>query len=360
MKNTLFAIWALLFLCGCTSSNNSSEYQIDLYSAEEKEMTDYFTQTQNNIDYIVLDDSNQEALFATIDKIVVKDNKIYLLDWMNRKLLVYSSEGGYITSVGDYGRSRNEYLQITDFDVSDDGNIIIIDGQKDVIMQYSDKYELIGYQPLRSQIGQIYLAEPGICFLGIEPWDESKHQGNMILRYDSNNNEEESFLLYEKYDINAEFPTNKFYRSSPNTFLYNSPISNHVYEIDHNGEIKTTYAFDFGPRNASENLRTDYFNYENEAANACFLIGPIAISRTHIYGELYNSEQVQCYIYDRDSNILYLQDKMLQALSLIGANDKYVIYRISSGQLSYPSWLPDHILEATKSSKEVIMLLKRK
>ena len=89
----------------------------------------------NDVDYIPLETTDQ-SLLGRIDKILYRKNQFYVLDKMTGGVYVFDRTGRFLTSVRKYGEGPDEYIEMMDMDVDEEGNIYIADNAKMNILRY--------------------------------------------------------------------------------------------------------------------------------------------------------------------------------------------------------------------------------
>ena len=63
----------------------------------------------------------KNSIIGQIDKIIVHDSLIYVLDIQKaKKLFVFNMQGKFIRSISERGKGNGEYLILTDFDIAED------------------------------------------------------------------------------------------------------------------------------------------------------------------------------------------------------------------------------------------------
>ena len=124
LKNLVISL--LIFLISCNNIQEEEEDNfenfdiINLKDGIEKSIR--YTKTTN---YVCLD-TTKKALFAYIDKLIIKDNKIYILDTRaKQKVLCFNFEGDHIRNYGRLGKGPGEYTKPFDFDIGDNGDVYI-------------------------------------------------------------------------------------------------------------------------------------------------------------------------------------------------------------------------------------------
>ena len=71
-------------------------------------------------------EDKDEALLAYVNKMVCREDKIYLGDFSNHKIVVYDTIGRFQYVIDRQGRGSGEYLQIKSFAV-DDSCLYVLD-----------------------------------------------------------------------------------------------------------------------------------------------------------------------------------------------------------------------------------------
>ena len=89
-----------------------------------------------------LDDENDKSLIGSIDKLVVFNEKLYVLDGQIAKgLFVFDWDGRFIRKIGSLGQGPGEYINIRDFTLNTDNNeIIILDNHKILFFNFDGNF----------------------------------------------------------------------------------------------------------------------------------------------------------------------------------------------------------------------------
>lgn len=125
-----------------------------------------------------------DYMFSGFDNVICKNSNIYILDQRNRKIVIFNHAGEPIMNLSRRGRGPEEYLQITDFDVSDDGSILILDGQKVVLIKYDKEgcfVEYCSWDKTRDSKGSLIIANSDIEELYRLKLDNSNKDSNYAL-----------------------------------------------------------------------------------------------------------------------------------------------------------------------------------
>jgi len=133
--HVLIVIFVFLQFSSCearsanTLSNtipNPDLFVVDLDNAEIKRSILYLSSLFKNARCIALE-NHIDGLVGDIDKLIVHDNLLYVLDKKFAKgLFVYNLDGKFIRRIGRFGRGPGEYSQLYDFTINTSQNEIII------------------------------------------------------------------------------------------------------------------------------------------------------------------------------------------------------------------------------------------
>lgn len=129
---TKLLILAVIFLCFCgrksTNEKDSidSVLVIDLLSEPKSKVTK-LSEIATNVEYIPLQTSKSSLIGSFVLKIVSIDKRIYIRNsGLEREILCFDIDGKFLFKLQNTGRGPEEYLSITDFDVSSDNKILTI------------------------------------------------------------------------------------------------------------------------------------------------------------------------------------------------------------------------------------------
>ena len=126
---TILPCIILSSISACTQQPNtiSQNDQKNLSWIEQEDSTaaNYI----DTVEYILLE-AHPDGLFREIDKLIVKNDKIFIFDFIGRnQVLVFDRNGKFLYKTGNRGRGPKEYIQLRNFTV-DDKFIYLIDNIK--------------------------------------------------------------------------------------------------------------------------------------------------------------------------------------------------------------------------------------
>lgn len=356
-KKILCGITTLLLLWSCGDHHANTSWgtvEISIHKMKSLDYSDFPGGVFSALDIVVLD-SGDDYLISQIDKAVCRDGEIYLLDWAQRKIFTYDMEGKALSVLSKNGRGPGEYLQVTDFDVDQNGNVWILDGQKDCLLEYgqdglrsirASKYDL---QMLRC------LDNDSFLFL-LAPWDNSRYSGKELLLSDYDFNIEKAFIEYgDSVDPDYQLPSLGFADNGTDIF-YHQPIDDEVYRINSSGDIDSIYRFDFGGRTVPDKARKNIERHLEDFAGYTTLAKTVYVLPDFIVGSLYQGRALKDFIMDRTSGRVYVQNEEYQYLRLVGISDAKAVFWVVPG-CELPDSFPAEYRAKYEAGHEILAIM---
>lgn len=133
-----------LFMISCQHANNTYESQIKHFDIKElPKITDIKLSDLGfvDIEYIPLE-TNENSVISRINEIKV-GNEYFLIKFFNR-ILMFKTDGSYVTKIGTEGRGPNEFLVAHHVDIDKKPqNIYLVDGWARKFYVYSERGNFI-------------------------------------------------------------------------------------------------------------------------------------------------------------------------------------------------------------------------
>ena len=227
----VFAALPFILTCCNRQAVDIKEEIIPFNRMKISDYTDIQSIFFNDAEYVILDTETQEAMFRGADKILFKNGKLYLLDQASRKIIVFDRNGSLDMSLSKRGRGPGEYLQITDFDVDDEGNIWLVDGQRNLLLTYSSNGKFLRSKNLQYEVEFIKCLSSDSLLLSLAPWDASRYKRSTILLVNRELDVADAMIERDSAtDPNYVFPTIGF-TDTGECVLYHRPINDKVFGI---------------------------------------------------------------------------------------------------------------------------------
>jgi hypothetical protein len=268
MKLSFVSIWlsvVLLISCNDVSKKNTLTIFKDIHSEDYESNVEELALSNNNpklisvlntqdlvyselfdtITYIKL--SNEpEALVGVIDKIVLGDSCVYILDrYKTKSIKKFSLKGDLLSAIGNRGEGPEEYIEPTDFIVYE--NEVIVYDQFKSDLKY---YDLDGHLKHRKKLP--------FLFLKLALFSSNHYVFQAV---DADNDHLQSIVNYSIFESDSTFVLNKrgFYRPKnlyvslmDNNFyqkkdkiLYHPTYNDTIYSISQDNHINIEYVFNF-------------------------------------------------------------------------------------------------------------------
>ncbi len=109
---------------------------------EKSNITVRYSEVFKSVDFIKLE-TNPECLISSISSIKFDDDKIFIFDSRQYKLLIFNIDGSFVTKIGQMGKGPGEMLGPTDFTLDRENNRVeILDAPstKTLVYDYDGNY----------------------------------------------------------------------------------------------------------------------------------------------------------------------------------------------------------------------------
>ena len=251
----------------------NEEYVISIIPPKDFNQFD-LTPYLDSVKYVVLE-LTDESLIGSIDKIVIYEERIYILDTKTHSLFVFDMDGAYIHKIARVGQGPGDYTQIDFFDIDIKKKQIVL---TDLMSYWVMRYDLDGKFLFKQKIpvwcyGVSILPNSGIVlYADFRNNSEKLAQEYNLIYLDSTMNYKKAYFPYNSKDFNQEIKPpasigGQFF--ALDEFLnFTFPGGNTVYQITEDSLINR-YQFNFGndilpienptnPSQFTEQLRRKY------------------------------------------------------------------------------------------------------
>jgi hypothetical protein len=264
--------------------------------------------------YITLDASAEDFLFKIIDKVKICNDRIFILDTWVKKLMVFDTTGKGIGKVGGIGQGPGEYLNITDFDVDNFGNIYFIDGTGggyDRLFVFDKNFKFVSVKKMPFEADIISCLPNNKLLFGLASWNNEENASLKIALTDIELKTERSYLPYGEYFDNTYWISGYMFINCENKILYNKQIDDFVYEFSEKGLPTKSYLFDFGNKKVPDKYKKEIKSNLDNFGQFCCLKNFVAINEKYILGTLFDETKTRNFIIDKNDKSLYLSKELL-------------------------------------------------
>ncbi len=262
--------------------------------------------------YAVPLETTDSSLIGVIDKIVVYDNCIYVLDrYKTKSLKRFSLDGKYLNAVGRWGEGPDYYWEPTDFCISE-GEIFLLDQFQGKIFRYSPDGLLNSSVRIPFFCTEFYrFGENSYVFHGV---DADNYHFPEILDYSlwqtDSNFVVHTMSMYRKKDKYIPYLQKNTLACYNGSVYYRKSLGDTIYSLTPDGEVFCDYILDFQdkamPQRLLEKENEREFDKEaNERSNYAFMDG-YAITPDYIYANCSLNKLVYHLFYNLSSCKVWL------------------------------------------------------
>ena len=302
-----------------------------------------------NVSYVNLDGSFDDILFKETYKLKIANNRIFILDFLLRKLVVFDSTGAGIGKVGNRGQGPEEYLRIHDFCVSDAGNIYLMDGTtgKRKLFTFDKDFKLVSIQQLPFSANYIHRLTNDKYLFALNSWNKENNASTQIVITDDKLKTEKAYLQFDEYIDDNFIIGSSTFTHFDDKILYHRTIDNFVYEFSKEGEPLKAYFFDFGSRDVPNNVRKNVERNLEEFTRYSCIRNIVLINEKYIAGVLFERTP-KPFIVDRTENCVYILNRQEK-----GFRDMLWCYENKLVSCIYPIGMDEDILQSANLPQDV-------
>ena len=220
-------------------------------------------------------ETSDHSLIGDISNICIANHKIYIADDATQAILVFDTNGKFLSKLANKGKGEGEYIKVGCFQVNADGTIIVYDSQTGRLISYSAGGELFSELKLPFYVDEFVQVDRSTRIVYSDNSIENNTTGEqgafnaVILKNDSeiaSACKNDSRLKTHSY---KDLYFRAFNYSGKDIYLTET-FGDTIYAVTKNN-ILPKYKIDFPDKlPACENIDTDYFKKYNRSINNIF------------------------------------------------------------------------------------------
>jgi hypothetical protein len=257
-----------------------------------------------DIQYIPLE-NKAECLFSEINKLIIENDRIYVLDMYGTKsLFVFDITGKFLHKVGGVGGGPGEYTRYINFDVHEN-MVYVYDIAKSRVLIYDEngKYK----EAIESSFGffDFYILGQKKYLLSLNNDDNNNQKNKIVITNDFKKKEIAHFSFSKDFKDNKS-NVRAFQPFHNNKIVYMHPISDTLFILNDQGNVENGYFFDFGDRKLPEILKNDYSEAMKQeyGNNYIYIHDTPIIIKQYIFAELFIDRRLYLAVFDIQKNEL--------------------------------------------------------
>lgn len=277
----------------------SSEIDVIKTETSRLKAEDFF----DNIEFLPLK-FDGDNFIATCDKIIINDKLYYLLDKKFGKLLVFDERGRFIRQIGNLGRGPGEFQGIQDFDINEEGNLILYSQEDMALFLYSSDgvFQSKIDVPFYASNFELIDQKSYLFYTDYNRSDISDNK-NLIVT-DLKLNVLGTYMPYPEKSNTISIAFSGFMKHFGDESIYNNAFSDSLWIFDKNGLAKKTYIFDFNGTGWSHGF--DFMKlYEPNSINMSYITNQIFMDEEYIFTNILYKRRIRSTIIDRKDNMVY-------------------------------------------------------
>ena len=247
-------------------------------------------------------------------KIIDRDNKIYICDYIESNLSIFDYEGNYLSKVGAKGRGPGEFNRIFDFTILDDGSYVVID--RNGLIQFNKDKKYVSYL-FQNPIQICYMkGNEYAVYFGATKYSKST---NHIMVYDTDYNVKEKYSPFpeETEDVTTGFFDIGGIKATPFGMLYNELSSPVYHEVLNDGTVYPKYEITGNAHIWPYEKRNQIKSFAKMKSEEANIIYPYyqfqENSNAFIFTLTLEDQQLHTFYYDKISKKLYKPALMQEA-----------------------------------------------
>ncbi len=188
--------------------------------------------------------TGEDAAIGEISSIRIRNGKIYIVDAQSEALFIFDTDGTLLGKLSAQGRGPNEYMNLSDIEISDDGSIWLLDYITQKLLVYDSNLDF-KKSISTSEVWGNYLSKCGEEILLIN--DKSSSQTGYYCLYRLNN-DNQTFTPFIPFDESLEdigWALERYHTALPGKTLCVFPPFDTIYSYE-NGRAQAKYLVDFG------------------------------------------------------------------------------------------------------------------
>ena len=234
-------IYLIPYLLLLSCQNTTYQEQVQCIDYDNLSNGDFIIK---EIEYVPLETTDQ-SLLGSIKKVLFKNNKFYILDTSeNNGVYIFDRKGRFLSAINKQGEAPDEYIELMDMDVDNEGNVYIADNAR---------MNLLKYNPSNSELQEII--HTGLHFFEFACLDshsfllrdvfDPKEAKAKLAYYDATSKKLEPILKSQTSAINEmsimKCSKHYLYRSG-NQIYYNERFTPEIYSLSTEGKLTSAYS----------------------------------------------------------------------------------------------------------------------
>lgn len=290
----------LVVLCGCMGSEDyndgrSHEVKINIFK-------DSFGEAK--IKKVIQLESGTDAFLGRVARILINENRIYILDGNRNKMMVFNGSGHHLHTITS-GKGPGELIDPTDFEFNPSNETILIWDHQGKKLECCDRnLNHVDTKLMKSDLlAPWFIQIPNNQFLtfnGTVLTPNGDEYYTYVLRME-NMEIIRGLLSFDKSLLTSMLTYNPFSRESKKSILFYKPRDNNIYTYNFEREdVVIKYKIDFGPYNIQEENKVSIVELL-KSGKIVLIIGDIINSSNYFAASTTYKQRQEYFLYQKKS-----------------------------------------------------------
>lgn len=296
MKSIIGMILMAVGICSCGMSVKENDTDHNIVFTDKSGV--FIPEWVDSVYYLKLQ-TCEDAFLSHLSKVIFKNDRIYIGDFVHHKIVVYRSDGSFGFSIDKKGRGPDEYQEIKSFSV-DDSVICLIDNYRRNLQVYDAKTgNYIATKSMPFIAWDLELLKKGVMAFAYSPLSGRKavknEPGGRLFFTDQEMKVLKTLFPFSASETDA-VAKDAYFSSSRNQVVYNCCIGDHLYIIDQEQiDSIRKIVVDFGDKRVSAGGRRNLGGVNKKQK---YLYATPVVNGGYIAFDIAGPDYSECYLYD--------------------------------------------------------------
>lgn len=292
MKKINYLLILLILIASCKEKHDTEGRHIINFN-ERKEIKLNWKHPQK---FILLDNSSEDAFIGAINRVIIKNDRVYILDHFRRgrnRVLCFDTDGNFIRRYGQPGRGPGEHSRLYDFDVGPEGDVFLFCHMSTKVIHLHENVSLINEYRFDFRANGLKLLKQGEFLFSLANENEHNHQFSV---YCPNTKEMRNFFSFDGKD-QTNRSIKRYTQPFQGGFTAYTPVRDEFYIFNESGDLQEVFEFNFGKHTLPHRYKFDALTWENVSGNFFFLDATPVLINDFIIGEIRSVQDMSPYMF---------------------------------------------------------------
>lgn len=311
MKRIVLSIYVCLLLsCGSNRAPQETEAIVNDTTVFHTAAQGYIADLVRTVEYVPLELSD-ESIYAEITKMIIKDDRIFICDKHNAKIVVFDIQGNFLYAINRRGHGPQEYVEMVNFTVGDNKVYTLDNVLGKVNIYKADNGEFVEKKELPIVAWDIAFLTDGQFLLATSPvgghFFSKKQSRHRVFLTDADFKIKKRLFGYGK-TVSDRFGKPFYFSETDRHIVFNYCISDvfHIFDRQNQDKAMQSTWIDFGNRKVPIKQRENP-HWEDRNDYVYLYLTPI-VCGDYIAFDIIMNGSCETFVYDKKTGFFYSND----------------------------------------------------